>query len=311
MSNQIRQSWKRRDRFLEIRSHWVTLIGEHLEDDKEQNLEYWRVEKSDSAVILPIQNQQIILPPPTYRPGVGTITWDLPGGRISEGENTEDAVANILQRELGIDMKSIIKLTALTTNGWAVNSSFSNQKLFGFVAEIKPDIRLSKEFIDATYPVTQTGVNNLLKALTCLQCRSIVLEWWLLKYRKIGDRTMTTTVKDGVFLHISRGSEDPHRVLMALALAEKMVEDKDVLIFFDIKGVEVPLKQAKAIEFPAFESAQTLLPKLIDKGVQVCVCPMCLKAAKYQPEDLIAGVKLAAKDAFFNFTEGRILSLDY
>jgi predicted peroxiredoxin len=98
---------------------------------------------------------------------------------------------------------------------------------------------------------------------------------------------------------------------MALALAEKMSEDKDVLIFFDIKGVEVPLKEGKAIEFPEFESALTVLPKLIEKGVQVCVCPMCLQAANYQPEDLMEGVQLAEKEAFFNFTEGRILSLDY
>jgi predicted peroxiredoxin len=122
---------------------------------------------------------------------------------------------------------------------------------------------------------------------------------------------METTVKDGVFIHISRGAEDPHRVLMALALAEQMSEDKDVLVFFDIKGVEVPLKNGKAIEFREFESAQTLLPKLIDKGIRVCVCPMCLKAADRQPSDLIEGVQLAQKEAFFNFTQGRILSLDY
>ncbi|MBE9044020.1 DsrE family protein [Pleurocapsales cyanobacterium LEGE 10410] len=122
---------------------------------------------------------------------------------------------------------------------------------------------------------------------------------------------METTVKDGVFIHISRGEDDPHRVLMALTLAEKMSEDKDVLVFFDIKGVEVPLKNADAIAFKEFETAQTLLPKLIDKGVHVCVCPMCLKAANYQPEDLIEGVQIAEKEAFFNFTEGRILSLDY
>ncbi|WP_217651936.1 hypothetical protein [Hydrococcus rivularis] len=35
------------------------------------------------------------------------------------------------------------------------------------------------------------------------------------------------------------------------------------LVFFDIKGVEVPLKNGKTIEFREFESAQTLLPKLI------------------------------------------------
>ncbi|MTJ55610.1 peroxiredoxin [Anabaena sp. UHCC 0253] len=122
---------------------------------------------------------------------------------------------------------------------------------------------------------------------------------------------METTVKDGVFIHISRGTEDPHRVLMALTLAEKMSEDKDVLVFFDIQGVEVALKNEKVIEFREFESAKTLLNKLIKKGISIYVCPMCLKAANHQPEDLIEGAKLAQKEAFFNFTQGRILSLNY
>jgi predicted peroxiredoxin len=122
---------------------------------------------------------------------------------------------------------------------------------------------------------------------------------------------METTIKDGVFIHISKSSEDPHRVLMALTLAEKMSEDKDVLVFLDIKGVEVPLKNGKAIEFSEFESAHILLTKLIKKGVIICVCPMCLKAAKHKPEDLMEGVKIAEKEAFFNFTQGRILSLNY
>lgn len=122
---------------------------------------------------------------------------------------------------------------------------------------------------------------------------------------------MTTKPKDGVFIHISRGLEAAQRVLMALTLAEKMAEDKDVLLFFDIKGVEVPQKEAKPIEFKSFESSQTLLTRLLEKGVIICVCPMCLKAAELEPESLLPGVRLAEKEAFFNFTRGRILSLDY
>ena len=42
-------AWPVNDRFLELRSHWMTLIGEHLQDDRGQLLEYWRVEKADSS----------------------------------------------------------------------------------------------------------------------------------------------------------------------------------------------------------------------------------------------------------------------
>lgn len=122
---------------------------------------------------------------------------------------------------------------------------------------------------------------------------------------------MTAKSKDGVFIHVSRGAEAAQRVLMALTLAEKMVEDKDVLIFFDIKGVEVPLKGAEPIEFKSFESSQTLLARLIEKDVSICVCPMCLKAADLKPKSLLPGVRMAEKEAFFDFTQGRILPLDY
>jgi len=30
-----------------------------------------------------------------------------------------------------------------------------------------------------TYPANSIGVSDLLKSLTCLQCRAVLLEWWL------------------------------------------------------------------------------------------------------------------------------------
>ena len=52
-------AWQVNDRFLELRSRWMTLIGEHLQDDRGQLLEYWRVEKADSVIVLPVQNSMI------------------------------------------------------------------------------------------------------------------------------------------------------------------------------------------------------------------------------------------------------------
>ena len=48
-------------------------------------------------------------------------------------------------------------------------------------------------------------------------------------------------VKDGVFVHISHGSDDPHRLLMALNMAKIMADDYDVLVYIDIKGVDAVL----------------------------------------------------------------------
>ena len=119
------------------------------------------------------------------------------------------------------------------------------------------------------------------------------------------------TPRDGVFLHVSHGLDKPHRVLMALNMAEIMAESRDVLVYFDIKGIEVVLADAPNLTFSHFPASKSQLQKLIEMGIGVYACPGCLKAAGKTPADLMPGVKAADKDAFFSFTEGRILTLDY
>jgi hypothetical protein len=48
--------WQTLERFVEIRSSWVTLIGEKLQDEQQRILDYWRVEKADSVIIITIQS---------------------------------------------------------------------------------------------------------------------------------------------------------------------------------------------------------------------------------------------------------------
>jgi predicted peroxiredoxin len=117
--------------------------------------------------------------------------------------------------------------------------------------------------------------------------------------------------RDGVFIHVSHGKEDPHRVLMALNMANLMSEDYDVLIYFDIKGIEVVLKEAPDISYAHFTSSRQQLSVLLKKGITIMACPGCLKAAGKTADDLAAGIKVADKKKFFSFTKGRILTLDY
>jgi predicted peroxiredoxin len=117
--------------------------------------------------------------------------------------------------------------------------------------------------------------------------------------------------RDGVFIHISHGPEDAHRVLMALKMAELMASDRDVLVYFDIHGIEVVLADSPDIEFSHFPSSHTQIAQLLELGVPIYACPGCLKAAEKEPGDLAAGIQVAEKEAFFNFTQGRILTLDY
>ena len=177
MDETRQQHWKTLDRFLEIRSPWFTLLGEHLEDDRQQVIDYWRVEKTDSVVILTLHGGQLLFPRLNYRPGLGEVTLDFPGGRVSEGQTPETAVPKILEKELGLREDAIAHLTLLNPSGWAINSSFSNQKLYGFVVEIDPTISVNPDLLAATYPTTSEGIRSLLQDLTCLQCRAVLLEW--------------------------------------------------------------------------------------------------------------------------------------
>ncbi len=118
-------------------------------------------------------------------------------------------------------------------------------------------------------------------------------------------------VRDGVFVHISKGPENPHAVLMALKMAALMSEDRDVLVYVDLKGVEAVLKDAPDLTFPSFESSRTQIAGLLARGVPIYVCPGCLKALNRKPEDVMPGLRIAEKEAFFSFTKGRILTLDY
>lgn len=118
-------------------------------------------------------------------------------------------------------------------------------------------------------------------------------------------------VTDGVFLHISHGADDVHRLLMGLQMAVLMAEDKDVLVYFDIAGINAVLKDSEDFTYSHFPSSQTQLKTLLDKGVTVMACPGCMKAAGVTAEDLMDGIQVADKERFFNFTAGRILTLDY
>jgi hypothetical protein len=171
-------NWKTLARFVEIRSSWLTLIGEKLQDEQQRILDYWRVEKADSVVIVTIQNNRFLLPKPAYRPGLAQATLDFPGGRVLPEQTPPDAVPQILKRELGLEESDISSISTLNQTGWAINSSFSNQKLYGFVAEISAKTIVNPDRLTTTaYLTTTDGVNNLLQDLTCLQCRAVLLEW--------------------------------------------------------------------------------------------------------------------------------------
>lgn len=126
-----------------------------------------------------------------------------------------------------------------------------------------------------------------------------------------GNNQKTTTVQDGIFIHITESYNNPHKVLMPMKMATIMAENKNVLVYLDIQAVELVVKDSKDLTHDGFDSFQTYLKELKSKNVGVYACPTCLKVAGFGKEDLLDGVEVASKDKFFNFTKGRILTLDY
>ena len=117
--------------------------------------------------------------------------------------------------------------------------------------------------------------------------------------------------RDGMLIHITAGPDDPHRVLMALHMAELMSTDHPTLVYLDIDAVYVVLKGATVLEHAPFPNSKQLLASLLDKGVQIMACPGCLQAAGKSADDLQEGIHVADKAAFFELTSGRVITLDY
>lgn len=116
---------------------------------------------------------------------------------------------------------------------------------------------------------------------------------------------------DGAFIHISKGAADTHDVLMALMLADKFSTSNDVLVFFDKEGIELVTQNAPNLAMDPFDASDDIFKRLIDNGATILACPACMKVSGVEEGELRKGVKLAEKEMFFDFTEGRILTLDY
>ncbi len=168
--------WQVVSKLVEITSPWLTLIGEKVKDDQGTILDYWRVEKADSLIIITEYQNQLIFPKLTYRHGIEKVTLDFAGGRVNLDKTLENNALSILKRELNLEEKDLKILRPINQEAWAINSAFNNQKLWGFYAHIKPETSLHPDFIGATYSLTKENLKCLLKDLICLQCRSLLLE---------------------------------------------------------------------------------------------------------------------------------------
>ena len=172
---ELSQAWTVQQALMRLSNPWLSLIGERLRTPQGQELDYWRIERADSAIVVPIWRQNLVLPPATFRPGDREVTLDFPGGRIPANQNPLEAAHQILQRELAIEAGKIMDISPLNQVGWPVNSSLSNQRLYGFYAYLNREINFLAQPDYPCYPLNQEGIAQLLEVLSCLQCRGVLL----------------------------------------------------------------------------------------------------------------------------------------
>lgn len=168
-------NWRSLDELVRIQSKWLTVIAEKWLTDAGETLEYWRVEKADSAIVLPLQGNDLICLPPTFRVGVRRATVDFPGGRVGADQDPIASVPQILTRELGITPEAIQAIIPISEQPWPINSAFSNQRVWGFVAELTPRAKIPK--VGGKFRLGSADISQLLAQLECLQCRAVLLEW--------------------------------------------------------------------------------------------------------------------------------------
>ncbi len=121
----------------------------------------------------------------------------------------------------------------------------------------------------------------------------------------------TTAPRDGVLVHLRSGPDDAHSVLMGLRMAQIMAEDHDVLVYADVEAIHAVTADAPEMAMRPFGSARAMIGDLLDHGAAIYACPGCLQALGKTKHDLMPGIQVADKSAFFAFTKGRIVTLDY
>jgi hypothetical protein len=176
-SVEVNQSrWQLLGTIATIESPWVTVKCERWQDDENRELEYWRVKRPDSVIVIPIHDGHFLLPHPIFRPGVDEFTWDFPGGRLQDAFSHEEMARQLLEKELSISYHEIYTISPINTDGYIVDSSFSSQRVWGYLAKLDSDALVKENAIGWRVPVNKEGSEELLKRLKCLQCRVLLLE---------------------------------------------------------------------------------------------------------------------------------------
>lgn len=177
----MENEWTKRRTVMSLTSQWIELHCEEWQKPEGEVCEYWRVKKPDSLIVIPVYDLQLLLPAPSYRPGIGRCTLDFPGGRIDHTEKSDikTSAQHILLRELNLDESSVARITPMDATGTIVNSSFNSQKLL----LARADLFCIDDIAKGVRYHSLDDTDRLLRELECLQC-----SYALMRFRQIYTR---------------------------------------------------------------------------------------------------------------------------
>jgi len=95
--------------------------------------------------------------------------------------------------------------------------------------------------------------------------------------------------------------QDPQAVDMAVKMAGFALEEKrNVAMFFAVQGVHLPTKAfSDEFAFQTNDSLKGQLKKVVERGAEIHVCPVCMKPAGIEEGDLIQGAMVTTRPKLF------------
>ena len=111
----------------------------------------------------------------------------------------------------------------------------------------------------------------------------------------------SSTVLVNVTSGVTGDKGRPQAVDMALKLAGfALDEGRTVALFFNVKGVHVPTRTLpNDLAFQDNLPIAKQLAKLIERGAEVHVCPICIKALGVESGDAMAGAQVTTRPKLF------------
>ena len=101
-------------------------------------------------------------------------------------------------------------------------------------------------------------------------------------------------------LNLTSGISDLHRTTMALDRARQALDDgREVVVFLNVNAPELTKREVLSSHFGDNPPPGEMLQTLMQRGAQIHVCPMCMKALNLDRKELFDGVVITDHERFF------------